>query len=100
MRILAISIRHVVLELTLVYVTFSMPECALTFRFVEVPLTFVVRSISPVLNAIAMSEFLNIRIIVHGAVTVTLARSVASIITIGDFHLCRLVPFLHLSSIY
>ena len=59
MRILAISIRHVVLELTLVYVTFSMPECALTFRFVEVPLAFVVRSISPVLNAIAMSEFLN-----------------------------------------
>ena len=72
MRILTIAIGHVVLKFALIYVTFGMPKCALTFRFIEVPLTLVVSSISPVLNTIAVSEFLNIWVIVHGAVAVSL----------------------------
>jgi hypothetical protein len=67
----------------LVYVAFGVPERTLTFRFVEIPLALIVSAISPVLNTIAMSEFLNIGIIVHGSIAITLAgSSVASIIAI------------------
>ena len=99
-RVFAVSIGHVIFELTLVYVTFGMPERALTFRLVEVPLAFVMRSVRPVLNTVAVSEFLNIGIVVHSAVSVVLARSIATIIAIGDFHLRCLIALLHLSPVY
>lgn len=101
MCILAISIGHIILKLALINVTFGMPESTLALRFVEIPLSFVVSAIGPVLDSVTMSKLLNIWIIIHGSFAISLIwSSVATIISIGDFHLRSLIPLLHLSSIY
>ena len=97
--ILSITVRHIILEFSLIDITFSMPKCTLAFRFVKEPLTFIMSSISPVLYAIAVPKLLNVWIVVHSAVAVALAGSIATIVSIGDLHLGSLVTLLHLASV-
>ena len=58
MSILSISVSHVILKLATVYVSFCVPESSLTFSFVEVPLSFIVSTVDPVLNSITVPEFI------------------------------------------
>ena len=54
--VLAVPIGHIVFELTVVHVAFCVPESALSFSFVERPLSLVVSTVSPDLYSIAMSD--------------------------------------------
>lgn len=54
--VISVAISHVVFELTPVDISFSMPEGALAFCLIERPLAFIVCSVSPVLNSIAVPD--------------------------------------------
>ena len=97
--ILSKPIRHIILEFSLINISFCMPERTLALRFVKEPLTFIMGSIGPVLYSVAVPELLDVGIVVHGAVAVALARSVAPIVSVGDLHLGSLVTLLHLASV-
>ena len=56
MGVLAVPIGHIVFELTMVHVAFCVPESALSFSFIERPLSLVVSSVCPDLYSVSMSD--------------------------------------------
>jgi hypothetical protein len=61
--VLSITIGHIILELSSVHISFSVPEGSLSLSLVEVPLALVMGSIGPVLNSISMTKLINVFII-------------------------------------
>ena len=61
--ICSLPISHVVLELSGIYITLSMPEGSSAFCFVVDPVSFIVSTIHPVLYSIAVAEVINISLV-------------------------------------
>jgi len=82
----------------MVHITFSMPESTLSLSFVKVPLTFVMSTISPVLDAVTMSELQNAVIILTGSLCVVRHSLVA--IIFSQHFLAGLILLFHLASVH
>jgi hypothetical protein len=57
MCILTIAVGHIVFEFALINVSFSVPKSTLSFCLIVTPLTLVMSTVIPVLNAVTMSYY-------------------------------------------
>jgi hypothetical protein len=76
-----------------------MPKCSLSFSFIEIPLSFVMSSISPILNSIAVSKFHYIIFIIIKVRHSWRFAHIWLIITLRYFHFIIFISFFHLSPI-
>lgn len=105
MRVLAIAVGHIIFEFSAIHVTLSVPESALTFSFIEIPLALVVGTIGPVLDSVSMPELLDVRIVFLRPIDVVplVHHPIAllrRVVTSRYFHFHILIPLFHLTPIY
>jgi hypothetical protein len=108
MSVLSIAIGHIVFKLTSIDIAFGMPESALSFSLIKIPLAFVVSPICPVLDTISVSEFVDVLIVLRIG-TIVIKRHPASVGRIPVTHIeafaianelaVGLILLLHLTSV-
>jgi hypothetical protein len=76
--VFSVTVSHIILKFTSVYVALGVPEYACSFSFAINPVTFVMGTVDPILNPVAMPYF----VFVVFAATVRRSNNIVSLTSI------------------